>query len=343
MSRCRLVAMACLVVLGVTRGSVAIGAELPLAGAVIVVDPGHGGQRDSMSYTGGTRGVGSRQTESELNLRVSFELTKLLRQDGATVFMTREADHRLSPEGSTNSDELHARIDFFEHHNCHFFLAVHHNAGRATATGHTALYKNNAMDDTLYEAIARDVNDALEGAVPGPKNKLIRGNYHILRETSIPGTISEAGYMTNKAFDDLCVTPKFPKVEAAAIHKGAVKYWKEHRDALIALRQTLSDERATTPRDPATVTAIAFNTEFRNRMTQLLSQVAPDGKYVAAKAPEHVQKFREVAVTEPDAVFNVTVEVKGNVITLKGETSDAKLHNQLIDLFVAMKLFKINN
>ena len=343
MSIFRLFLLACPFVVGVFFGESVSGAEPPLAGAVIVVDPGHGGQRYSMSYTGGTRGVGSRQTESELNLRVSFELAKLLRQDGATVFMTREADHRLSPEGSTNSDELHARIDFFEHHNCHFFVSVHHNAGRATATGHTALYKNNAMDDTLYEAIARDVNDALEGAVPGPKNKLIKGNYHILRETSIPGTISEAGYMTNKAFDDLCVTPKFPKTEAAAIHKGAVKYWKEHRDALVALRTMLAEERASTPRDPSTVTAIAFNTEFRNKMTQLLSQVAPDGKYVAAKAPEYVREFRKVVVTEPDAVFNVTAEVKGKAITLKGETSDAKLHNQLIDLFVAMKLFEINN
>jgi len=43
----------------------------PLAGAVIVVDPGHGGQRYSKSYTGGTRGVVSKLTESELNLRVA--------------------------------------------------------------------------------------------------------------------------------------------------------------------------------------------------------------------------------------------------------------------------------
>ena len=34
-------------------------ADPPLAGAVIVVDPGHGGQRYSKSYTGGTRGVAS--------------------------------------------------------------------------------------------------------------------------------------------------------------------------------------------------------------------------------------------------------------------------------------------
>src|SRR5436190_19639137 len=83
----------------------------PLKGAIIVVDPGHGGQRYSKSYTGGTRGVVSRQTESELNLRVALELQKLLKEQGAAVYLTRAADHRLSPEGSSNKDELHARID----------------------------------------------------------------------------------------------------------------------------------------------------------------------------------------------------------------------------------------
>ena len=89
--------------------------EPPLKGAVIVVDPGHGGQSYSKSYTGGTRGVTSKQTESELNLKVAVELARLLKEQGATAYLTREADHRLSREGSSNGDELHARIDFFEH------------------------------------------------------------------------------------------------------------------------------------------------------------------------------------------------------------------------------------
>jgi N-acetylmuramoyl-L-alanine amidase len=122
----------------------------PLAGAVVVVDPGHGGQRYSKSYTGGTRGVVSKLTESELNLRVAVELAELLKEGGATVHMTRVADHRLSREGSRNSDELHARIDFFEHYNVHFFLSVHHNAG-GQASGHTALHKHNAADVTLLQ------------------------------------------------------------------------------------------------------------------------------------------------------------------------------------------------
>ncbi len=273
---------------------------LPLKGAVIVVDPGHGGQRYSKSYTGGTRGVVSRLTESELNLRVAVELVKLLKEKGATVSLTREADHRLSPEGSSNKEELHARIDFFEHYNAHFFLSVHHNAGRPGA-GHTTLYKHNARDDTLYAALARDVNDALEGAVPGPKLALIKGSYHILRETSIPGTISESGFMTNKEFDELSNRAEFPKKEAEAICKGAVKYWTEHKDALIALREKLMKERAEHPRDPKSYTAIALNPDFRARMAKLLGRVEPGGKYDPAKVGEYVEHFKKAVVTDPKA------------------------------------------
>ncbi|HEY2784769.1 MAG TPA: N-acetylmuramoyl-L-alanine amidase [Fimbriiglobus sp.] len=320
-------------------------ADPPLKGAVIVVDPGHGGQRYSKSYTGGTRGTASKLTESELNLRVAFELAKFLKANGAEVHMTREADQRLSREGSRNVDELHARIDFFEHYNCHFFLSVHHNAGGDSASGHTALWKHNAKDDTLYESLAKDVNDALDGAVPGPKNALIgkNGNYHILRETDIAGTISEAGFMTNRGFDDLCNRPEFPKKEAEAIGAGAIKYWTDHKAALIALRDKLAKARAANPRDPNTYTAIALNPKYRAEMSALLAKVAPGGKYSAAKAGEYVEAFRKEVVTDPKAKFTVKAAVSGKTIALTGEVSDRKYHDRLIDMFVAMKLFDLSN
>jgi N-acetylmuramoyl-L-alanine amidase len=316
----------------------------PLKGAVIVVDPGHGGQRYSKSYTGGTRGVVSKATESELNLRVAFELEKALKEQGATVFMTRRADHRLSREGSKDSQELHARIDFFEHYNVHFFLSVHHNAGGgANASGHTCLYKHNAKDDTLYEALATIVNDALEGAVPGPKNKLIKGSYHILRETSIPGTISESGFMTNKAFDELSMQADFPKKEADAICKGAIKYWTLHKNALVALREKLMKERAEHPRDPKTYTSIELNPEFQAKMKGLLAKIAPEGKYDPAKISDYLANFKKVVVTDPQATFTVEGEFDGKRIKLSGATSDRMYHDQLIDMLVAMKLFEITN
>jgi N-acetylmuramoyl-L-alanine amidase len=314
----------------------------PLKGAVIVVDPGHGGQSYSRSYTGGTRGVTSKRTESELNLQVAVALAKLLRDEGATVFLTREGDHRLSPEGSSNTAELHARIDFFEHHNCHFFLSVHHNAGEP-GSGHTALYKHNAADDTLYESLAREVNDALEDAVPGPKLKLIKGSYHILRETAIPGTISESGFMTNKEFDELSGKPEYAKKEAAAIAKGAVNYWSAHKNALNTLRDKLQKERADKPRDPKTYTAVALNPEYRTRMDKLLAQVAPGGKYEPTKVGEYITAFGKVIVTDPKATFTVRAEVEAGRIKLTGEVSDRKYHDGLIDMLVAMKLYPAAN
>jgi N-acetylmuramoyl-L-alanine amidase len=312
-------------------------ADEPLAGAVIVVDAGHGGQAYSKSYTGGTRGVESKQTESELNLKVAFALEKILKEKGAEVHMTRVADHRLSPEGSSNSDELHARIDFFEHHNCHFFLSVHHNAGAGTASGHTALYKHNAENDTLYEAVAREVNDALERAVPGPKLKLIKGSYHILRETPIPGTISESGFMTNKEFDKLSSGPDYPKVEAAAIAKGAIAYWAAHKPALVALREKLAKERTAKPRDPKEITAIALNKSYQERMKKRLAAIAPDGKYDAAKVGDYLAAF------EKDAATGLKAEFDGKLIRLTGAVTDRKPHDEFVNVLVAMKLYAIKN
>jgi N-acetylmuramoyl-L-alanine amidase len=317
----------------------------PLQGAVIVVDPGHGGQRYSKSYTGGTRGVNSRLTESELNLRVAVELAELLREKGATVYMTRLGDHRLSREGSSRGDELHARIDFFDHHSPHFFLSVHHNAGGGSrAGGHTALYKSNAKDDTLYKSLAQDVNDALDSGVPGPKNKLIGDYpYHILNQTETPGTISESGFMTNPTFDELSTKPEFPKKEAEAIVKGAIKYWSEHKDTVIALRAKLMKERAEHPRDPKTFTAIDLNPEFRALMKELLAKVAPSGQYAPSQIGTYIENFKKAVVTDPKATFTVKGEFDGERILLTGSTSDSKYHDQLIDVLIAMKLYDISN
>ncbi len=315
--------------------------DKPLAGAVIVVDPGHGGQTYARSYTGGTVGVNSKLTEGELNLRVGLELANMLKQEGATVHITRVADHRLSKTGSPAKDELHARIDLFEHHNCHFFISVHHNAGPAAATGHTTIYKHNAKDDTLYEAIAREVNDALAVAVPGPKRRLIRDDYHLTRETDIPGTISEAGFLTNTAFDKLANDPAFPKKEATAIAAGAAQYWRVHKKALVKLREELSAARAQNPVDPNTYTAIELNPEHREAMRTLLGQIAPDGKYDAAKVAEYLTAFKKLV--DPSVKFDMKATHDGKQIKLTGSVSDRKYHDQFLDVLVAMKLYGITN
>ena len=149
--------------------------------------------------------------------------------------------------------------------------------------------------------------------------------------------------MTNKAFDDLSTRPDYPKKEAAAICKGAVKYWTEHKDALVGLRAKLMKERADRPRDSKTYTAIDLNPDFQARMKKLLAQVAPGGKYDPAKVGGYVEDFRKAVITDPQATFTVKAAFDGKRIKLTGETSDRKYHDQLIDMLVAMKLYDIAN
>ena len=148
--------------------------------------------------------------------------------------------------------------------------------------------------------------------------------------------------MTNKAFDELSSRPDYPRREAEAIAKGAVKYWTEHKDALVALREKLARERAAKPRDPKTYTATALNPEHRERMRALLDKVAPGGSYDPAKAGEYVESFRRAAVGDK-ATFTVKAAFDGERIRLTGEVSDRADHDRLIDLFVAMGLYRIVN
>src|SRR5262249_39671989 len=109
------------------------------------------------------------------------------------------------------------------------------------------------------------------------------------------------------------------------------------------LREKLMKERKEKPRDPKTYTAIALNPDYQARMKKLLAEVAPDGKYDAAKVGEYLIAFRKAVVTDPKATFTVKAELIGGKIKLTGEVSDRKYHDRLIDMLVAMKLYAISN
>lgn len=310
----------------------ALAADGPLTGAIIVVDAGHGGQSHSKSYTGGSRGVDSKITESELNLRVSLVLEKLLKEAGAKVYMTRKADHRLSREGGPKEAELAARVEYFEHWNPHFFISVHHNAAESEkAKGHTVLYKHNADDDTLYKAMATIFNGALEGKVPGPKRALIKERYHILAETAIPGVICESGFMTNKEFDALSITPEFPPAEAKALADGAEQYWKKYRKDLEEHRTKLAAARAKNPPIPETYYANGLNPAHQALMKSAWAALEPTGKPDSKKAAEYVDAFKKALPADRQAKFKVKAEWDGKGIKISG-TAEKEDWERIVDL-----------
>jgi hypothetical protein len=179
--------------------------------------------------------------------------------------------------------------------------------------------------------------------VPGPKRKLIKGNYHILRETEIPGTITESGFMTNPKFDELSTKPEFAKNEAEAIAQGAILYWQRHRPALETLRDKLAQDRKAKPRDPNTFTATALNPKYQTKMKELLKTLAPDGKPSAERVGEYWAKYKANLKVETKGPFTMDAKWDGQRIVLSGEVPQRKIHDEWIDALVEMRLLNIRN
>jgi N-acetylmuramoyl-L-alanine amidase len=200
-------------------------ARKPLEGVRILIDPGHGGQalQKKGLYTGGTVGVATGQTESDVNLRVSLCLRQYLQAAGATVIMTRISDNRCTRNGS-KSEELDYRSNLANRRNCDFFISVHHNEGQRRDANYTICFVPSGMPKaiSLGENVASAVSRYL-----GTENLGARySKYRVLRGIKMPGIICEASFMSNKAEDRRLASLSYNKKEAKAIATGILNYVK---------------------------------------------------------------------------------------------------------------------
>ena len=112
--------------------------NLPLAGYVIGIDPGHqahgnnekepvspGSSEMKAKVSSGTAGVASGVDEYKVNLAVGLILRDMLVEQGATVYMTRE----------TNDVDISnvERAQFFNDHNTDYAIRLHCNGGDASS------------------------------------------------------------------------------------------------------------------------------------------------------------------------------------------------------------------
>ena len=126
-----------------------------LAGKVIVIDAGHGGN-DSGAI--GPTGV----MEKTVTLNIALRLQKLLEAEGATVYMTRSTDTEVSPKGANASDieELQARCDVANNHNADIFISIHNDSfTNGAAKGTTGYYYSRGS------AKSRDLADKIRSGV----------------------------------------------------------------------------------------------------------------------------------------------------------------------------------
>lgn len=138
----------------------------PAPRGIVVVDPGHGG-RDS----GASRKFldGFQMKESDLNLKVSLILAKLLKNEGFQVVLTRDADAPVNAPAKdrtgdgviSGADELQARVDIANDARADLFVSVHFNSAASQMGGTEVFYCANRPFSDKSRQAARFLQDNL--------------------------------------------------------------------------------------------------------------------------------------------------------------------------------------
>jgi N-acetylmuramoyl-L-alanine amidase len=196
----------------------------PIAGANVVLDPGHGGNE-----TGAVGPTGL--LEKDVNFAITTDVQQLLEAQGATVVLTRTGDYNTT---------LKTRAEIAVDLKPQVFLSIHHNAepdGPSDVPGNESYYQIASADSKrlaglVWEEITAAFTpyhiawmaDTDHGAKY--RSSSSGGDYYgILRNAAgVTTVLSEAAFISNPPEEQLLADPNFQHVEAQAIARAIVRY-----------------------------------------------------------------------------------------------------------------------
>lgn len=178
----------------------------PLAGRLIVVDPGH-------PPLGATGPTGFR--ESEANLGVALQLRDLLVAGGARVLMTRSTPASL---------DLLPRTRFADSVDADLLISIHNNAlpdgvNPFTNNG-TSVYYNQPRSLPLAQAVERELVRQL-----GVRDLGVgRGDLALVRPTWMPSILTEGLFMMIPEQEAALADPRGQRLYAVAVRDGIERF-----------------------------------------------------------------------------------------------------------------------
>ena len=193
--------------------------ELPLKNKIIYIDPGHGGNDPGANYKD--------IKESDINLKISLKLAKLLEENGALVYMTRYDDYNLANIDSYNikRSDLNNRIKIINNSNCDMFLSIHLNAyTSSTWYGAQTFYTNNNKDNiVLAEIIQKNFKKNLN------TNRNIKNinNRYLYDNLDKLGVLLEVGFITNPNERNLLVQDSYQYKITNSILESIIEYFNK--------------------------------------------------------------------------------------------------------------------
>lgn len=162
-----------------------------LKGAVIMLDPGHGGVDGGAPCVVKASGF---ETEKHINLSIATKVKELLEAEGATVIMTRTSDKWVCYTDRNNA---------VRDRNPDMFISIHcDSSSSASATG-TSAYYYRAYSQPLAKAVHNSLVKAYETEIYGKDSdvKIDRGSnfyaFRVIRVEECPSILIEYGFVSN--------------------------------------------------------------------------------------------------------------------------------------------------
>lgn len=190
----------------------------PLAGKVIVLDPGHGGEdpgasgRTKLRLPDGTTGL---LREKDINLDVALRLKVLLEEAGASVFLTRVDD---------TSVPLYARAPLADQLSAALYLSIHtNNIEEPSVRGIEMFsYPGRVEDRRLARLVTEEMVTALNQI---PRRSTV-DTYAVLRENHTVSILAELGFLSNPVDEAALATEEYRRDAARAILRGVTRYFR---------------------------------------------------------------------------------------------------------------------
>ena len=188
--------------------------SLPASSKVIVIDPGHGGWDPGKTVNG--------MGESIINLKIAMKLKRLIEGAGGRAILTRNDKNAL---GKNKSLDMEKRMDIVEKNNADIFVSIHLNSFPKSRYfgAQTFYYSGSKSGKILAEAIQEQLIKILDGG--NKRQAAISDSYYVLKNTKVPATIVECGFMSNPEEYKLLQDDEYQEKVAWAIYLGINKYF----------------------------------------------------------------------------------------------------------------------
>ncbi|MGV3487687.1 MAG: N-acetylmuramoyl-L-alanine amidase CwlD [Tuberibacillus sp.] len=199
--------------------------HLPLAGKVIVLDPGHGGP------DGGAEG--GDLVEKDISLAITQKLRDYLQEAGALVIMTRDDDKDLADEDTKGlsrrkAEDLKRRAKLVEQTEADLFISIHLNAIPSPKWRGAQTFYNPKSDKN--KKLAAFIQDSLREQLENTDRRAKSiGQIYLLRTVEVPAALVEVGFLSNHGERSLLETKRYQKKVAESIYHGVMRFYTKEK------------------------------------------------------------------------------------------------------------------